>query len=92
MERDESISRVGSWSPLGLEARNILLTHTVHAEEHEQNINIDENPNEVSIKLLACFNKPELPVLLFGIIDAVIQGIVTPISSFFAMESLWDVP
>jgi hypothetical protein len=64
----------------------------VNAEEHEQNISIDENPNEVSIKLLACFNKPELPVLLFRIIYAVIQGMVTPISSFFAMESLWDVP
>ncbi|KAJ6435874.1 hypothetical protein OIU84_000990 [Salix udensis] len=39
---------------------------TVHPEEHKQNFSIDDNPYEVSINLLAYFNKPELPFLLFG--------------------------
>lgn len=38
-----------------------------------------ENPTEVPVSRLAQLNKPEIPVLFFGVIAAIINGVIFPI-------------
>ncbi|KAL5577120.1 hypothetical protein UlMin_018819 [Ulmus minor] len=69
--------------PIGIngveeKGENSIRNEMISPEEHQK----------ISLKRLAYMNKPELPVLLFGSVAAVIQGVLFPIFSFVLSNSI----
>lgn len=69
--------------PIGIngveeKGENSIRNEMISPEEHQK----------ISLKRLAYMNKPELPVLLFGSVAAVIQGVLYPIFSVVLSNSI----
>ncbi|XP_043688242.1 ABC transporter B family member 9-like [Telopea speciosissima] len=69
------------------------LSHTFGSYEIEVKDEEEMKPRNVSIKRLACLNKPEVPVMLLGAIAAAISGVVAPIFGLLlssAIKTLYE--
>ncbi|KAJ6847236.1 ABC transporter B family member 11-like isoform X2 [Iris pallida] len=90
--RHHSFSAAAFGLPFGVDIQNSTHEAQSSASPSQQQ---QQQKEEVSLKRLACLNKPEIPLLLVGSAAAVLEGLVFPIFGIllsYVINSFYEPP